>query len=262
MEKQGLYLTLLLMLPTICWSGAFTEIEYLYGDGFKNKDNPDSIEKSIISVHHSSNYGFFKQYGFIDFYMQNGHQGVGVKQDPDATGFYAEYYPTISLSKLAGLNLDNFFIKSINFTAGINYGRNDGDNYPVTQVALYGMSFDINVPVGFLNISLLTYDDYSYSDKGNADSYITYQFTPAWKFPFEVLGQRLEFAGYADFVGAKGPGKVPYIGTQLQIRYDVGHLFGYDGKAFVGMEYHIFKNKFGIKGLNEHVPQAMIVWVF
>lgn len=262
MKKCSICFYLLLALPITCFGGVFTEVEYLYGDGFQNKGNPDSIERSIISIHHSAQYGVFKQYGFIDFFLQNGHQGQGVKEDPDAAGFYGEYYPSLSLTQLAGLNLESFFIKSINLTAGINYGRHDGHNYPVTQVALYGISFDINVPVGFLNISLLAYDDYSYSASGDADSYITYQFTPAWKFPFEVLGQRFEFAGYADFVGSKGPGKVPYIGTQLQFRYDVGHLFGHDNKAFVGMEYHIFKNKFGIKGLDEYVPQAMVVWVF
>lgn len=258
---KNLTFLLLLMLSTMCWGGAFNEVEFLYGDGFKNPGDSQSIERGIMTWQHASNYGVFKQFAFIDVFIQNGRQNPKVT-DPDAVGFYGEYYPSLSLTKLFDLDLNNFLVKSINLAGGINYGRNDGAGYPVTRVWLYGLSFDFNVPVGFLNVSAQVYDDYSYSSAGHANSFATYQITPAWKFPFEIFEHKLEFAGYIDFVGAKGPGKVPYIGTQIQIRYDVGHWFGHEGKALLGIEYHYFDNKFGIKGLTEHVPQAMLVWVF
>jgi nucleoside-specific outer membrane channel protein Tsx len=251
-----------LHFPMVCMGWAHTEIQLLHGDGFRDRGNPDGIEKNILTLLHASDLGLFKQFFFVDFFAQDGRRAAGVSKDPDAAGFYGEYYQNFSLSKLAGWKLDDAPVKGVNLTAGINYGRHDGVDYPVAKVWLYGMSFDINMPKGFLNVSLLTYDDQSYSDSGTANSYVTYQITPAWSYPFEVLDSKFEFAGYIDFIGKKGPDKVSYIGSQIQLRYDAGHLFGMDGKVFVGLEYNFFNNKFGIKGLSENVPQALLVWVF
>ena len=121
---------------------------------------------------------------------------------------------------------------------------------------------DFNVPKGFLNVAVLSYNDDSYSRSGATNYKATYQITPAWRIPFQLGTLKMEFAGFTDFIGPRGGGKVSHINSQVQLRYDIGHVVGRNGRVFVGVEYHYFHNKGGTDGLNEHVPQALMAVVF
>jgi hypothetical protein len=42
----------------------------------------------------------------------------------------------------------------------------------------------------------------------------------------------------------------------------VGDLWGNSGHFYAGIEYQYWHNKYGIKGLNESVPQVLVLWKF
>ncbi len=47
-----------------------------------------------------------------------------------------------------------------------------------------------------------------------------------------------------------------------QLRLDVGDLLDHPGRLYLGVEYQYWRNKFGMNGLSERLPQALLVWRF
>jgi len=70
------------------------------------------------------------------------------------------------------------------------------------------------------------------------------------------------FEGFFDYAWGEHPLKRNII-TAPRLLVDVGDLAGIGaGKFQAGVEYQIWQNKFGIDGMNEYVPQAMVKWIF
>jgi nucleoside-specific outer membrane channel protein Tsx len=166
--------------------------------------------------------------------------------------FYGEYYAHLSASRI-GLPE----VRGLNLVAGINAGNKYSDLKQRTRAYLLGASYDVKLGTASLNLMLATYSDHSRSRFGAPDYRTTYQFTPSGTFQ---LSDDFSLSGYMDFIGSKGAGTASQIGTQIQLRYDLKALVGQPSRAFVGMEYQYFRNKFGVKGLNERVPQLLVVW--
>lgn len=86
--------------------------------------------------------------------------------------------------------------------------------------------------------------------------------TPAWKLPFSIGNTKWSFEGFTDFIGSKGAAHHQLVLSQPQLRLDAGDLLGHSDHLYVGIEYQYFHNKYGIKGLNESLPQALVLWKF
>ena len=96
-------LVFVLAYPATCLGWSTTEIHLLYGDGFQQKGNPNDIKKTTTTLLHASGAGLFKQFFFVDVYDKRGELGQGGREEPDASGFYGEYYGDFSVSKVAWL---------------------------------------------------------------------------------------------------------------------------------------------------------------
>lgn len=68
--------------------------------------------------------------------------------------------------------------------------------------------------------------------------------------------------GFADFAGGEGTA----VANQLivpRFLLDVGDLAGIEENTlFMGVEWQYWRNKFGVAGVTESVPQLQIKWVF
>ena len=237
------------------WSD--TEVQVLYGDKFQEPFNPQDIAKTIITLQHAGGWEYGRNFFFFDMLRSDG-------ADNAAGEIYGEWYSTFSFSKMFSTEMKFGIIKDVGFTAGLNYGAKSGAG-PTAQptVFLPGITVDLDLPgFAFFNVDILAYMDrgkFGGVDNGcNADSY---QITPSWKLPFTLGSTKWSFEGFADFMGDHGACEFSIL-TQPQLRLDVGNFMGKPDKMFVGIEYQYWKNKYGIKDLEDNFPQLLGVWKF
>lgn len=230
------------------------DVQLLYGTKFREPGNPADVAKQITTFENSSGWSWGSSYFFVDVLKSNG-------EDNHATEVYGEWYPSASLSKLSGNKLAFGPVRDVSATFGINAGTKSTGAAPM--VYLPGATFDLSIP-GFKFFSLGTY---AYIDEGringasNGCHSTTYQITPSWSLPFAFGGIKLSFDGFVDFIGSHGSCASQTL-SQPQLKLDVGSFWSKSGKAYVGVEWQYWRNKFGIQGLDENFPQLLGTWVF
>ncbi|HCT98638.1 MAG TPA: ion channel protein Tsx [Methylococcaceae bacterium] len=232
------------------WSN--TEVQYLHGDGYQMPRNPRDIERSIITVSHADGWALGRNFFFMDTLISQ--QG-----EPSQVNVYGEFYSYFSANKITQHNVSYGIIKDINATLGVNLGENlDINPKSGTRVVLYGATIDLDLP-GFklFNIDFLCHNIIEPVSTGNS-----LQITPVWKLPFTLANTHWSFEGFADYIGAKTGRYTENFLAQPQLRLDVGEFFGMPKHVQIGLEYQYWHNKYGIKGFNESLPQALVVWTF
>jgi hypothetical protein len=254
-------LPLLSLLPFMAshaadWSD--TEVQLLHGEKFHDNGNDVDISKTILTLQHASGYKYGRNFFFVDMVKSD-------DKDNDAAEIYGEAYTTFSGSKIGGLDWSKNFLKDVGLTLGINYGTKNSEFGPNPKVLLAGPTFDLNVPgFAFFNVDVLAYRDTGrFSGFGGGrlcgKKETTYQVTPSWNLPISIGSAKFSFEGFVDFVGHHGDCKKSVL-AQPQFRWDVGNHFGKPGTIFLGIEYQYWNNKFGVKDLDDHFPQVLLVW--
>ena len=71
----------------------------------------------------------------------------------------------------------------------------------------------------------------------------------------------MTFEGFFDYAWGNNP-KEDNIITGPRLLIDVGKFFSSPGQLQAGVEYQIWRNKFGIDGVDEDVAQAMVKWIW
>lgn len=231
------------------WSNS--EIQYLQGSGYRMPGNDNDIDYSIITVTHADGWAYGRNFFFMDTLISEAGE-------PSQVNLYGEFYSSLSLAKLSGWDLSFGWFKDLNITGGVNLGESMESNRSGTRVILYGASLDLNLPgFNYFNIDFLRFDTL---EPERLDS--SWQITPVWQLPFSIAGTKWSFEGFADFIGKNNSGSARTALAQPQLRLDVGDLYGYGDHLYLGVEYQYWHNKFGIKGLHESLPQALVVWKF
>lgn len=231
------------------WSA--TEIQYLHGDDYQMPYNPNDVSRSIITLSHADGWALGRNFFFMDTLVSE--QG-----EPSQTDLYGEFYSSLSLSKMTGKDLAYGVFKDLNLTVAVNAGENLDSDSSGTRIILYGFTVDFNLP-GFqlFTVDFLRHDILEPVSLGSS-----WQITPVWQFPFTVFGTYWSLEGFADFIGPKGSDYAGNVLAQPQIRLDVGDFWGISNRLYIGIEYQYWNNKFGIKGLQESLPQALLLWKF
>jgi nucleoside-specific outer membrane channel protein Tsx len=234
------------------WSA--TELQGLHGGRFREPFNPDRVAKSTLTLANASGFDWGGSYLFVDYLKSDG-------RDDHDEEFYGEAYLYPSLSHLTGRSLQAGIVRDVSLTLGVNYGEKSNGANP--RALLPGLTLNLALPgFAFFDLGVNAYLDRGrFNGQATSCNGDTWQITPAWKLPFRMGGLDLSFEGYADFTGAHGACARQVL-TQPQLRLDVGGLFGRPGKVQIGVEYHYWHNKFGIRGLDERVPQVLLVWGF
>jgi nucleoside-specific outer membrane channel protein Tsx len=212
------------------WSS--TEVQLLHGDGFKLGDE----SREIITLEHVSGWRFGSNFFFFDI-----NQPFA-----DGTNIYGEWYSRFSLQRLRGREEYSGAVKDLSLAVAINAGEG-------FRAYLAGATVHFNAPgFTYLDLDVMAYDDRSYDG-------VTYIVTPAWDRPFALGRVKLRCRGFIDLIGAEGEAEQQVI-AQPQLLLDLGSLWGNEGKLWTGVEYQLWKNKYGIDGIDESFAQLMIVW--
>jgi nucleoside-specific outer membrane channel protein Tsx len=85
------------------------------------------------------------------------------------------------------------------------------------------------------------------------------QITLTWNRPFSIGSTKWNFEGFADFAFGEDGGSAPKednIVAAPRIMLNLGK------QIQVGIEHQIWRNKFGIDGVDEDATQAIVKWTF
>lgn len=229
-----------------------TEIQYLHGDGYRMPSNPYDISQSIITFTHADGWKYGRNFLFMDTLITESGQ-------PSQTNVYGEVYSYLTLGKIIGEDLSFSIFKDLNATVSVNAGENlESWSKSGSRVALYGFTVDFNLP--FFKVFSLDFMRHNVLEPVAIGT--SWQMTAVWKLPFSIANTKWSLDGFADFTESKNAKYVGNILAQPQLRLDVGDLWGQSNHVFVGVEYQYWHNKYGIRGLNEGLPQALVVWKF
>ncbi|CAG1770214.1 hypothetical protein BAC3_00880 [uncultured bacterium] len=250
MSKKFIHqITLCLLLNTIAanvlaFDWMSNNIQVLQGNTFQLGDK----SRTTVTIEHSDGWQYGSNFFFLDIINQN---NVG-------TELYAELYSYLSLNKLTGRDVSIGFIKDFSLMMGLNIGNKpEYDNF---QAYLLGINFELNAPTfDYLQISVSSYKNDNIKGKYGV------QITPVWSVPFEIADVKFKFRGFTDFtLGSSSNATNTFtILSQPQLLVDVGDLMGLPSdKLYIGTEYQHWHNKFGLKGVDEHVVQAMVIGFF
>ncbi|MCI0659581.1 MAG: DUF5020 family protein [Acidobacteria bacterium] len=228
-------------------AGAFdwtaSDLQLLYGSDFKFGD----AERTTVTVEHGHGWQYGTNFFFVDLL------------DRTDIGFeaYAEAYSYLSMNKLTGYQWSLGPIQDVSLVAGINIS-----NQPVNRnfkAWLFGLSFNLtNELVDYLQLDVTAYKADDISGRYGI------QITPVWSIPFSVASLKFKFRGFTDFrTGNTNASGNFHILAQPQLLLDLGDLVGWKSELFyMGTEYSLWHNKFGVNGVDESVVQAMIIGFF
>ena len=232
------------------WSS--TNVEYLYGWNWDPKLGDEA--RGVITLEHASGFAYGDNFFFLDITHPNGRN-----KTPELV--YGQWDPRFSLGKISNAKLEFGPFTDVLVTGELGFGAGPfaGD---YQREYNYGLGLDIKMP-GFAYFAINFWvHDTPYHDGA------TYQISPYWGAPFHLGTVGFLAEGFLDFVGPEGKAGVDagraemYLITQPRFLLDVGSLWKKEGNLFAGTEIDIWWHEFGIKNVNEFVPQAMLKWVF
>lgn len=250
------------------WSD--TSMGISHGSKFAEPYKGNSISKNIIGLTHVSGYKYGTNFFNVDMLSSNGadpayHTPGGANTDfskSTAQEVYVIYRNTLDLGKVTGKEFKTTGIRGLGFTGGFDFNSKADSGYnSKKQMVVLGPTAFIDVPAGFLNVSLLQAweSNAGYGWNSAAGAYQGYDrksYTPHpilsanWDIPF-TAGVPLVFQGVANYIGSKGQlengdasAKETFV--DLRLMYDISGAVGSAPKTFkVGAEYQYWKNKFG-----------------
>jgi nucleoside-specific outer membrane channel protein Tsx len=231
------------------WSA--TNIQYLYGDSHERIEfDPDvglyGVEesRSVITIEHVNEWKFGDNFLFID--ITNPERGDA--QTP--TSLYGEISPRLSFSKMTGKKLSRGLFKDVLLTTTLEVGS-DLRNY------LYGVAVDLNIPkVPVFQIN------YYIREEATTGADTGSQVTLVWLYPFDIGPVSMAFEGFADYAYGLGSAVSNNLIAAPRLLVDVGKAWGAPGMLQFGVEHQMWRNKFGIKGIDEDVSQVMVKWIW
>lgn len=235
-------ITLLAVYSTTAFAGAAqwqtSNVELLFGSGYELGDN----SRSTFTFEYANGWKYGDNYFFLDV-VNPFRDGQNSTND-----LYAEFSPRLSIGKITGKNMGFAFVKDVLLAGTVEMGQ-------YSHNLLYGVGFSLDLPkFAFADINIYIRDNPN--ESGN-----TYQVTPVWALPFTVGSAKMLFEGFADIAGSEGNTEFN-IDFQPRLLLDVGNFWNAPDALWAGVEYIYWHNKFGVDGVDESLPQAMVKWIF
>lgn len=220
------------------------QYEYIYFNPAKGGLDSRTESAAVMTIEHVNEWKYGDNFLFID--VTNPDRST----DDLSTGYYGEFSPRFSLGKISGKGVGTGLVKDVLVTTTAEIGQGFR-NY------LYGVALDLNLP----NTPVFQINYYARNEvtKPNAD--MGSQVTLVWLKPFAVGNVAMSFEGFFDYAWGMDHVEDNII-TAPRLLVDLGQFWNTPGMLQAGIEYQIWRNKFGIDGIDEDVVQAMVKWIW
>lgn len=144
---------------------------------------------------------------------------------------YGEWAPRFSLTKAGAISLHNALLQDVLIAGQVEMSE-------TTTNYLYGVGFAWQVP-GFKYVSTNFYRRDNDNVKDN------WQTTIVWGLPWQLGDQQFLWDGFVDWTSSTRD-KRSSMNWTSQLKWLVSPLLGIDSRLYLGVEYALWRNKFGI----------------
>lgn len=211
-----------------------TKVEVLYGTDFKRGPGFSEVDEATLTIANATGFTWGDSYFFADITNADDVDGTG--------GTHLEFGPRYRFWKPENEGVIKSFY-------GIVQADITSNKFTQKITKMGGVSLDWNVPnFKFVKTHL------QYRDDPKLDG-SSVQFNLVWNASFKFGEQDFSFEGFADWTSSEGSTSSSLL-MQPQLVWLVNKNVG------IGIEYFYWKNRLGIKGLDEKAPQIMVRWTF
>lgn len=260
-------------------------LTYLQGNNYDPQALPNAPQtqaekRRVITFEHASGHDWGGTFLFVDRLFSR-------DSDYPNDALYGEASANYNFMKPGG------FIKNVYASGQVEIGRDDNgqdatfnrSNGNSFENILLGVGANLAVPgASFFNVILYhrLNDDQALDQTTGAQGFATglfprsrpdnQQLTVTWRFDF--LNDMMRFDGFMDYatgfdfetvdpsnpIATKAENSLNFT---PQLKMDFGSMFGYEAKKlWVGVEWVMWNNKFGVDGWNENNPNVLVKWHF
>lgn len=212
-----------------------TKVEALYGWDYKRGPGFSDTNEAIVTIANATGFTWGDSFFFLDTTNVDDVDGTG--------GTHIEFGPRYRFWKPE--NNDG----AIKGFYGIVQADFDSNRFAQKVTKMAGLSLDWNLP-GFIFFKT----HLQYRDDPTLDG-TSVQLNLVWNKGFTIGEQKFSFEGFLDWTSSEGTWESNLI-AQPQLVWHVSKSIG------VGIEYQYWKNRLGVKGLDEKAPQVMVRWTF
>jgi len=217
-----------------------SNIQLLFGNQYEL--GPDTRES--ITIENASSWRYGETFFFSNIFNR---RDVG-------TELYAEFYPRLTWKAVTESDSPVPLLDDFSIVAGLNIGNLPRKDPFKAYLLGVGVKFDAPL-MDYLKLDVMAFKSDNVSSTG-------IQISPIWAMKFNLGRSRFLFKGFLDWQSTKATGKKATILAQPQLLLDVGHFWHNNNQFYAGIEYSYWYNKFGLDGVIERVPQAMILVQF
>ena len=243
----------------IDFQDTYLSIRYLPQD--KQPGYAKNVNEVAGNVSYANAWTYGSNFASIDFedfsYRGDPANSVTGRADSNSAEVYAVFRSVVSGNKVTGSDMFRFGpIRDVGLLVGFDFDTQNDAFASYKKLVTFGPQFAINLPRGFLNITLglsKEWDTNGFLQNGNGTNFSpAFTIETAWAFPFAVGPVPLNFTGFANLITPKGKGATGDFnhGTEIllhpKLMVDVGELLGYTPKKVeAGVGYEYWHNKFG-----------------
>ena len=211
----------------------------LYGENYALPANgSNSNQQNTITAEYAAKLQYGDFFAFAD----------RTNNDLDGNETYFEVSPRLSLGAVSGKKLEIGPIKDV-LIATTWEGGEGFNNY------LYGFGFDLAIPYfQYAQLNFYKADN----DKNLNDDY---QVTFTYGVPFKLASEDFLVDGFMDWSTAEDD-HASELNWTTQWKWNAGKHISPKTKLYLGVEYSVWNNKYGIKGLNQNDVSALVKYHF
>lgn len=211
----------------------------LYGENYALPANgSDSNQQNTITAEYAAKLQYGDFFAFAD----------RTNNDLDGNETYFEVSPRLSLGAVSGKKLEIGPIKDV-LIATTWEGGEGFNNY------LYGFGFDLAIPYfQYAQLNFYKADN----DKNLNDDY---QVTFTYGVPFKLASEDFLVDGFMDWSTTEDD-HASELNWTTQWKWNAGKHISPKTKLYLGVEYSVWNNKYGIKDLNQNDVSALVKYHF
>ena len=214
----------------------------LYGENYE----VGTEQRTTLTAEYAAKYKYSDVFFFVDQQWD----------DNDDASTYFELAPRLSLGEVSGKDLSFGPVKDVLIATTWEHNA-DYDNNSGFNNFLYGVGFALDVPyTQYANINLYKVDNDSKSGKDD-----DYQMTITYAVPFKLGNEDFLVDAFFDWSTAEDT-HASELNWTSQYKWNVGKHISPQTKLYVGVEHSVWKNKYGIKDVDQNDVSALVKYHF
>ena len=210
----------------------------LYGEDYELTKAP---EQATVTFEYAAKFKYGDVFAFADRTESDGNKDT-----------YFEFAPRLSLGAVTGKSLEFGIVKDV--LIATNWEAGSGDSSQGMNNYLYGVGVDLAIP----------YFQYFQANVYRAHNEHTdddWQLTFAYGLPFKLSNQDFLFDGFMDWSTTEDT-HASELNWTSQLKWNAGKYISPETRLYLGIEYSVWNNKYGVRDANENNVSALVKYHF